>query len=89
LICGRSRTLNNIRDSITTLQQLAFVKRREQPIGKSAGIQRGPEAISGTCKVMAHGGRVETRIDAAEQNTQVRRDHITNRLFSCGEKLFF
>jgi hypothetical protein len=38
---------------------------------------------------MAHRGRVKTRIDAAEEDLQVASDHVANRLFSCGEELFF
>ena len=52
-------------------------------------MQRRPKAIPGPRKVMAHGGGVQTGIDAAEQNFQTRRDHVADG-FACGsDKLFF
>ena len=36
---------------------------------------------------MAHRRCVETGIDTAEQNAQIRRDNVADRLFGRGEKL--
>ena len=57
-------------------------------IGKSGGVERGPETIAWAREVMAHRGRVESGVDAAKEHAQVRSDHIADRLLSGREELF-
>src|SRR5262249_14900453 len=83
------RARNDIRDAIATLQQLPFIKRGQQTLRESGGKKCGPEAIAGPREVMAHRGRVESRIDAAKEYAQIRRDHVANRFLSGRAELFF
>src|SRR5690348_1568450 len=48
----------------------------------------GPETISGAREMMTHRRRVESRINTAKENAQVRRNHVFDCFFSRGEKLF-
>jgi len=38
---------------------------------------------------MSHGCGVKSRIDAAKQNVEVRRNNVAHRLCRCSEELFF
>jgi hypothetical protein len=56
--------------------------------GETSSKQRGPETIAGASEVMANGGSVESGIDAAEEHTQTRRNHVAHRLaFGCDKLL--
>src|SRR2546423_541422 len=63
--------------------------RREQSFGEASGVERAPEAIARSRKVISGGGTVETRIDAAEENFQIARDHIGHGLARRGEQFIF
>ena len=52
-----------------------------------AGMQRRPEAVAGAREMVASGGRVEAGIDAAEEDLQVRRDDVAQRLRASGLEL--
>ena len=48
--------------------------------GESRAVQDRPEAIARAAEVLFHGRRVEAGIDAAEEDVEVRRDHVGQRL---------
>jgi hypothetical protein len=43
-------------------------------------VQRRPEAIPRPREVVTHGGRVQPRVDAAEEHIQIRRQYVTKAL---------
>jgi hypothetical protein len=89
LIGGRGGAHYYIRNTESECQQFKLVERRQQPIGKARGEECGPEAIAGPRKVMAHGGRVQSGIDAAKENAQAGRDYVANSLALGGAELRF
>src|SRR5688572_21982256 len=67
-------------------QQMVLV-RPEQPAGKSARVQRWPEPVSWTGKVMTGRRRVETRIDPAEDDAEIRFQDVGDPASSGGRDL--
>jgi len=50
--------------------------RSEQPRRETAGVKRGPESVSRASEVMAGPCGVESRVDAAEEYAEVRRNYV-------------
>jgi hypothetical protein len=48
----------------------------------------GPEAIAGTSEVVADGGGVEARVDAAEEDIEIVRDDVANGFAAGGFEVF-
>src|SRR5687768_11435277 len=42
-------------------------------------MERGPEAVAGSSEMLLDRGGVETGIDAAEENVEIRRDDVGQR----------
>jgi hypothetical protein len=61
-------------------QQLAIFRGMEKPRREAGAMQRGPEAVARTRKVKPRGGRIETGVDAAEEDGEVRREDIAQPL---------
>lgn len=75
---GCRRSANDGSYSITAREQLIPLAGMKKPISESGGVQRRPEAIAGSRKVQPRGSGVESGIDPAEQNLQVRRNQVRN-----------
>jgi hypothetical protein len=71
--CG---PLDKIRDAVAQIQKLALLVGRKEPLCKARLVEGGPEAIAGISEVVAHGSRVETGVDTAEENLQIGRDNV-------------
>lgn len=50
-------------------------------------MQGRPEAVARAAEVVADGGRVQTRVDAREQDDEVLSGKIWNELVVCREEL--
>jgi len=70
---------DEVRDATPELQQCPLLRRYELAIGETYAVKGGPESISGTREVVAGGCGIQTRIDATEQDLQVRSDDVGNR----------
>jgi hypothetical protein len=71
---GRPR--HHIRDAEPVREQLALLRRLQQP-GREAGqVQDRPEAVAGAGEVVARRGRHEAGVDAAEQHLEAVRDDV-------------
>src|SRR5262245_43733322 len=64
-----------------------MLRRREQARRETGREQRRPEPVARSGEVVARPRGVETRIDPAEQDTQVGRDHILECLRRGGEQV--
>ena len=80
LVRGGGRAGDDVRDAEAELQQLALLRRMEEPRRESGAMERRPEAIAGTAEVLLHGRGVETGIDAAEEDVEMRRDDVRQGL---------
>ena len=69
------------------VEQFAVLEGRELSIAEAAGEEGRPEAIAGPGEVMADRRRVEARIDAAEEDEQVRREDVGDGLAVSGGEL--
>jgi hypothetical protein len=67
---------------------MTFFKGRQDPVRKSGCMQNRPEPISGPCKMMADRAGIQSRIDAAEQDFQIRDDQVGNSLAFRSGNLF-
>src|SRR5215471_9882885 len=72
--CGGTRRQVGAAEPVA--RQQSVLVRREQPIGEARAVQRRPEAVARTREVVANSGRVEAGIDAAEEDSQTRRDDV-------------
>jgi hypothetical protein len=70
-------------------EQFALFVRREQSGSEPRRIHRGPETVSGSGEVVACRRRVKSGIDAAEEHTQLRPDHVRHNLIDGGEQFVF
>jgi len=52
----------------------------KEPRRKAGGVQRGPEAVTGSREVVAGGGGVKAGIDATEEDLELRRDDVAQLL---------
>jgi len=57
-------------------QELIFLKRANQTVGKPSGKERGPKPIAGSSEVMANRRRIKTMIDPAEEDLKSMFDQI-------------
>ena len=71
----------------TVAQHLAFLPRREAPVGEACAVERDPEAVAGAGKVMAGCAGVEARIDATEEHAKIRANDVRNCFAGGGAKL--
>ena len=62
-----------------------FSERRNEAIGKSGGVKRGPKPVARTREVMAYSGGIKSGIDAAEKNPPTRRDYVPDSFAFGGE----
>jgi len=69
---------NDVGDPVTQRQHLGFVESREQARSEARSEDGRPEQVAGTRKMMSHRGGVQTGIDSAEQDLQIRFDHVGN-----------
>lgn len=70
------RPAHEIRQTVSEIEQQPVFRWIEPAICKPGSEQCGPEAVAGSCEVMADGGGVEPRVDAAEENREPRSDDI-------------
>jgi hypothetical protein len=71
------------------LQQLALFGRMEKARREAGLVNRRPEAITRASEMLLHRGRVEAGIDTAEEDVEIRRDDIRQRLSEGRRQLFF
>src|SRR5215475_14688547 len=83
------RALDEIGDAVAALEQLAFFRRRKQPVGKSSLEQSRPEPVAGPGEVMPYSRRIQSRIDTAKEQLQSVRDHVRHGLPGGGEQVPF
>ena len=76
---GRSRARHEIRDPIPPREQLALLPRLEHARREPGRVQHGPKPVPGPSKVMAGRSRIQSRVDAAEQDAQARCDYVRHR----------
>src|SRR4030095_13123377 len=87
---GRGRRARDqIGAAIAALEQLAFFRRRKQPVGKSGLEQSRPEPVAGSGKVMPYSRRIQSWIDPAKEQLQSARDHVRHGLPGGGEQFLF
>src|SRR5262245_21632348 len=80
---------HDVADSQTGFQQFAFFKGRQQSAGESRLEQRRPEAIPRPREMMTDCRCVKSGVDAAEENSQIRRDDVGNGLTGGIDQLVF
>jgi len=66
--------------SITQARKHLLFRRVKEPRRKAGGVQRGPEAVTGSREVVAGGGGVKAGIDAAEEDGETGRDDVAQLL---------
>jgi hypothetical protein len=59
----------------------------EEAGGEAGAVEGRPEPVAGTAEVLLDGGRVETGIDAAEEDVEIRRNDIRQRFARGGGDL--
>jgi hypothetical protein len=61
----------------------------KQPRRKAGAVKRGPKAVAGTREVVARCGRIQTGVDAAEEDLQAGREDVRQPFAcSCGKLSF-
>lgn len=83
----RSSMLDHVGNAKTTFQKLSLIKWRQQTICKAGAMNYWPEPVSRTCKMVPHRGRIEARIDPAEEYLQPGRYYVGDGFPSRSEKL--
>src|SRR3954462_10764024 len=81
-IGGGGSPVHKVGDAVASAEQLALIRRMQEPCGEARGMQRGPEAVAGPGEVMAGGGGVQTGIDADEQHPQIGADDVADAFAS-------
>jgi len=76
LVSSRRGASDHIRYSVAVLQQLQFIKRRNESIGETRCEQGRPKSITRSGEVMANRSGVKAGIDAAEEHAQIGPNHI-------------
>jgi hypothetical protein len=61
----------------------------EEPRREAGAMQHRPEAIARPAEVLLHRRRVQAGIDPAEEDFQIGRDDVRQRLAGGGEDLLF
>ena len=62
--------------SVVATQINGYGSSSQTSFGETGGVQRGPEAVARPGEVMPDRPRVQPRVDAAEQDAQVRPNHV-------------
>src|SRR5438034_4623457 len=78
---------HEIRDPIAPLEQRALFPRRENAIGETGSVQHGPKPVARPREMVTDSTRIETGIDAAEQDPQPLPNHISHRAARSREHL--
>ena len=75
-IGSHGRSSDHVRDAVAQLEEFGVFTRLEDAGGKAAIVQGGPKSVSWAGEVVSRPGRVESRVDATEQDIQVVIDDI-------------
>jgi hypothetical protein len=78
---------HHVRDAVAELEQFVLLARIEESRRESAGKKGGPEAIARPAEVVADGGGVKARVDAAKQHLQPGSDHVLDGLVFRGDEV--
>jgi hypothetical protein len=63
-----SRAGDDVREAVSEPEQQLVFPRIEDAVCEPTRLQRGPEPVAWPRKVVANGGRVQTWVDAAEND---------------------
>jgi hypothetical protein len=72
--CRRAR--HQVGDPNAILEEKFLLPGLQEPAGKAAGVESGPEPIARPGEMMAGGGGVESGIDAREEDAKAGRDQV-------------
>src|SRR4249920_4143492 len=70
LIRGCGGAVDQVDDAVARFQQLELLGWMQLPRREPGAVQRRPEPVARAREVMAGGARIQSRIDAAEQDPQ-------------------
>ena len=73
---GRGRAVDEVGDAEAGLEHGVAVPGRQESIGEARGVERRPEAVARPGEMAPGGARVAARVDAAEEDAQVRGDEV-------------
>ena len=79
LVRGRGRAGDEVGDADAAGEQLGTLARMQLDRREAGGGERRPEAVAGAGEVPARRRRVEARVDAAEEDVEIRSDDVTQR----------
>ena len=66
----------HVGDAVAEIEEHPLLVRREDAIREACRVQRRPEAVARPREVVPHGGRVQPRVDAAEEDREPGRDDV-------------
>lgn len=83
-IGGRAR--NDIRETIAQLEQVLILPGMVGAHGKPSRMQRRPKTVSWPGEMMAHGSRVESRVDTTEEDSESGSDDVRQASIPAGSE---
>jgi hypothetical protein len=80
LVGCSGRAIDEVGEAAAMAQQPAILRRVEKARREAGTVQGGPEPVAGPREVKAGRGRIEARVDAAEEDDQARREDVAQAL---------
>jgi hypothetical protein len=79
LVRPRRRSGDEVRHAEFPIEQRGVLEGRQEAVGESGRVQRLPEPVARPSEVMPDGARPEPRVDAHEDDVEVRPEHVGDR----------
>src|SRR5438477_5640037 len=87
LVGARRRAVDQVRDAEPPPEELPAFMRPEDPVGEAGLVKRLPEPVPGAREMKPDRARPQARVDADEEDPEIRSDHVRDAPAARGVEL--